>query len=80
MLRYQPDNLYKFIADYLSVLLVTRENLSIAGRLCSEICNCKCEPELEAELADIGLDSDEVKAAAAIIVKYFEKDVGTSWL
>ncbi|XP_026741337.1 uncharacterized protein LOC113503512 [Trichoplusia ni] len=75
VLRYQPDNLYKFIADYLSVLLVTRENLSIAGRLCSEICNCNCEPELEAELADIGLDSDEVKAAAAIIVKYFEKDV-----
>ncbi|CAD0202363.1 unnamed protein product [Chrysodeixis includens] len=69
VLRFQPDNLYKFIADYLSVLLVTRENLSIASRLCSKICDCGCQPELEAELADIGLNSDEISAASAVIVK-----------
>ncbi|KAJ8718690.1 hypothetical protein PYW08_002927 [Mythimna loreyi] len=75
VLRYQPRDLYKFIADYLAAMLVTRDNLSIAGYICNHMFQCSCEPELLTELRDIlvGMPEDEIKAARDIIVKYFEK-------
>ncbi|KAJ8714747.1 hypothetical protein PYW07_002972 [Mythimna separata] len=73
VLRYQPRDLYKFIADYLSAMLVTRDNLSIAGYLCSDITSCTCEPELFTELRDIGVPESEAEPARDIIVKYLEK-------
>uniref|UniRef100_A0A2A4K6J1 RIIa domain-containing protein n=1 Tax=Heliothis virescens TaxID=7102 RepID=A0A2A4K6J1_HELVI len=73
VLRYQPRNLYQFIADYLSALLITRENLSIASHICSDVAQCSCEPELQYELSKIGVDEDDITPARDIIVKYFEK-------
>ena len=76
VLRYQPADLYKFIADYLAAMLVTRDNLSIASYICNDIVHCRCEPELHTELEDIGLAKEDAKTARDIIVKYFEMGKG----
>ncbi|CAH0687628.1 unnamed protein product [Spodoptera exigua] len=74
VLRYQPRDLYKFITDYLAAMLVTRENLSIAGHICENLSNCRCELELETELRQIGVFEDDIETAKNIIVNYFAKD------
>lgn len=38
VLRAQPDDLYQFIAKYLEALLETRNILSIARHICTDIC------------------------------------------
>ncbi|KPJ14479.1 hypothetical protein RR48_13550 [Papilio machaon] len=74
VLRARPQNLYQFIADYLSAMLVARETLTIAGHVCKGVCNCGCEPELDDELGNIGLTQEEVEEAKKIIIQYLEKD------
>ncbi|KAF9419899.1 hypothetical protein HW555_003732 [Spodoptera exigua] len=73
VLRYQPRDLYKFITDYLAAMLVTRENLSIAGHICENLSNCRCELQLETELRQIGVFEDDIETAKNIIVNYFAK-------
>ncbi|XP_052752330.1 uncharacterized protein LOC113522673 [Galleria mellonella] len=72
VLRVQPQNLCQFIARYLSALLVTRENLHIASRVCSNIYEGSCNPELEDELRYIGLNEEDVASAKTVIMKHFE--------
>ncbi|KAF9814540.1 hypothetical protein SFRURICE_020718 [Spodoptera frugiperda] len=74
VLRYQPKDLYKFITDYLAAMLVTRDNLSVAGQICEDLSNCRCELELETELQQIGLPEADIETAKDIIVNYFAKD------
>ncbi|XP_049702275.2 uncharacterized protein LOC110376921 [Helicoverpa armigera] len=73
VLRYQPQDLYQFIADYLSALLITRENLSIASHICGDMTQCGCEPELQHELKHLGVHEEDIIPARDIIVKCFEK-------
>ncbi|KAL0821333.1 hypothetical protein ABMA28_005923 [Loxostege sticticalis] len=74
VLRAQPQNLYQFIADYLSALLVARENLTIAAQLCKDVCAGSCYPELDDELRFIGLREADAEIAKKLIVDYFESD------
>ncbi|XP_022824352.1 uncharacterized protein LOC111354933 [Spodoptera litura] len=74
VLRYQPRDLYKFITDYLAAMLVTRDNLSVAGQICEDLSNCRCELELETELKRIGVPESDIETVIKIIVKYFAKD------
>lgn len=76
VLRAQPQNLYQFIADYLSALLVARENLTIAAQLCKDVCAGSCYPELDDELRFIGLREADAEIAKKLIVDYFESDGG----
>ncbi|XP_072938465.1 uncharacterized protein [Epargyreus clarus] len=73
VLRSQPENLYQFITDYLAALLDAREALSIACRICGDVCNCACEPDLDYKLRYIGLSHDDVVKAKDIIQEHFDK-------
>lgn len=57
-------------------MLVTRDNLSVAGQICEDLSNCRCELELETELQQIGLPEADIETAKNIIVNYFTKDHG----
>ncbi|XP_053611383.1 uncharacterized protein LOC128675756 [Plodia interpunctella] len=72
VLRAQPPHLYEFIEKYLAALLVTRENLSVASRLCQEVCDHTCHPELEDELKNIFLVDEDAAKAKKLIQDYFE--------
>lgn len=71
VLRYQPRNLYEFIANYLSALMVSREHLTIAGRLCGDVGKDACYREVEDELRDIGFAEEEAVKAKEIVIDYF---------
>ncbi|CAG4935958.1 unnamed protein product [Colias eurytheme] len=72
VLRAQPQNVYGFIATYLSALLDVRKNISIASQVCDDISNCTCHPELDEELRNIGLIDEDVDAAMKVVKKFFE--------
>ncbi|XP_028166459.1 uncharacterized protein LOC114357159 [Ostrinia furnacalis] len=72
VLRAQPSNLCQFIADYLSALLVARENLTIAAKLCTDVCAGSCYPELEDELRFLGLADEDAKKVVKYVLNYFE--------
>ncbi|XP_063540063.1 uncharacterized protein LOC134749089 [Cydia strobilella] len=71
VLRAQPENLYHFIADYLSSLLVAREHLFIAARVCDDVCTNTCCADLEGELRALSLSEDDVQKSLDIISGYF---------
>ncbi|XP_075979855.1 uncharacterized protein LOC142979012 [Anticarsia gemmatalis] len=75
VLRAQPADLYGFIAGYLSALLVSRDNLSVAAYVLSHVCECDCRKELMCELRDIGLDEEDAEDAFKVIMKYFSKEI-----
>ncbi|XP_014209007.1 uncharacterized protein LOC106639761 [Copidosoma floridanum] len=61
VIRYQPDDAYCFIADYLDALLITRENANIAVKV---VRNVVMRGEQIAEiLAMTGLKLEEIAAA-----------------
>lgn len=72
----RSKDLYRVIAEYLSVLLVTRENLSIASRLCSQLCEGCCDGELYDELRNIGLQPDDAETTGSIILEYLCSEKG----
>ncbi|CAB3244988.1 unnamed protein product [Arctia plantaginis] len=74
VLRAQPSNLYRFIADYLSALLVTRDHLSIADQVCDYVCQCDCQPELLIELEQLGLDEHNAQKVKDIVLKNLQKE------
>ncbi|XP_063382922.1 uncharacterized protein LOC134669339 [Cydia fagiglandana] len=71
VLRAQPENLYQFIADYLSSLLVAREHLFIAARVCDDVCTNTCCADLEGELRALSLSEKDVQKSLEIISGYF---------
>ncbi|XP_061719489.1 uncharacterized protein LOC133526769 isoform X1 [Cydia pomonella] len=71
VLRAQPENLYQFIADYLSSLLVAREHLFIAARVCDDVCTNTCCADLEDELRTLLLSEEDVQSSLKIISGYF---------
>lgn len=75
VLRTQPSNLYQFIADYLSALLIARESLNVATHLCEHICNTPCR-EIRNELKNIDLTKEEATKAQNIIYEFLQKDKG----
>ncbi|XP_049871768.1 uncharacterized protein LOC126370786 [Pectinophora gossypiella] len=72
VLRAQPKDLLGFIADYLSTLLVTRENLSIASRLCRDVCKYLCATGLEDELKYLGLSVEDVAIVTKLVNKHLD--------
>ncbi|CAH0718091.1 unnamed protein product, partial [Brenthis ino] len=72
ILRTQPEDVYKFIANYLEALIEVRETLAIACRICAETCECSCESELFQELRDIGLCEEDADNAVNIVQKFLE--------
>lgn len=77
VLRAQPTNLCEFIANYLSALLITRENLKVASKVCDDICENLCHLGLEGDLRSIGLCDEDVQVVKEIISVYFAKERGT---
>ncbi|KAG6453959.1 uncharacterized protein LOC115445942 [Manduca sexta] len=75
VLRAQPSDIYEFITEYLSVLLVTRENLSVAAKVCNDTCRAPCELVLEDKLKDIGLNDEDVITTRTIIMEHLEGPV-----
>ncbi|XP_063368223.1 uncharacterized protein LOC134656597 [Cydia amplana] len=71
VLRAQPENLYQFIADYLSSLLVAREHLFIAARVCDDVCTNTCCADLGDELRALSLSEEDVQSCLEIISGYF---------
>ncbi|XP_047995926.1 uncharacterized protein LOC125233834 isoform X2 [Leguminivora glycinivorella] len=71
VLRAQPENLYQFIADYLSSLLVAREHLFVAARVCDDVCTNTCCADLEAELRALSLSEEDLETSLKIISEYF---------
>lgn len=71
VLRSQPKNIYRFIADYLDALIITRENARVAARLVqsiSEITTTTCEI-----LRNTGLTRKEADRIVTIIQRCFRK-------
>ncbi|CAG9791091.1 unnamed protein product [Diatraea saccharalis] len=71
VLRAQPTNIYDFIANYLSVLLISREHLAIAGHLCDSVCATSCCQELEDELRYLDLEEEKAGRVKEFILEYF---------
>ncbi|XP_063627246.1 uncharacterized protein LOC134798794 [Cydia splendana] len=71
VLRAQPENLYQFIADYLSSLLVAREHLFIAARVCDDVCTNTYCADLGDELRALSLSEEDVQKSLEIISGYF---------
>ncbi|CAG9130031.1 unnamed protein product [Plutella xylostella] len=72
VLRAQPIDIHKFIADYLSTLLVTRENLTVASSICEHMYKNIPTSELVDELKAIGFDDETSAKAADVIIKFFD--------
>lgn len=76
VLRAQPQNLLQFITDHLAALLVARENLFVAARVCDDVCKTGCYPELEDELREIGLSEEDVEKTVKVVTDFFESGGG----
>lgn len=76
VLRAQPSNLCEFIANYLSALLITRENLQVASKVCDNVCENLCHLGLEGDLRNIGLCEEDIQVVTGIISKHFAKERG----
>ncbi|CAH2269409.1 uncharacterized protein LOC120632495 [Pararge aegeria] len=77
VLRAQPQDLNDFIANYLSVLLITREHGVMAVRILDDLCDCR--PTLLEHLHQLGLDGAQTQLLADVIkeeIEGSEKDEG----
>ncbi|KAI8434428.1 hypothetical protein MSG28_012463 [Choristoneura fumiferana] len=72
VLRAQPQNLLQYITDHLAALLVARENLFVAARVCDDVCKTSCYPELEDELREVGLTEEDVEKTVEVVTDFFE--------
>ncbi|XP_026326248.1 uncharacterized protein LOC113234941 [Hyposmocoma kahamanoa] len=75
VLRAQPTRIYDFIANYLSVLLITREHGILAVRILDDLCDCK--PSVSEHLIQIGFNQPEAEQLAQIIKQEIEGDEPT---
>ncbi|XP_072938406.1 uncharacterized protein [Epargyreus clarus] len=71
VLREQPPKIYDFIANYLSVLLITREHGILAVRVLDDLCDCR--PSVAEHLFEIGVTGEQALIIADIIKEEIEE-------
>ncbi|KAL4717285.1 hypothetical protein ACJJTC_017172 [Scirpophaga incertulas] len=77
VLRAQPTQIYDFIANYLSALMLTREHGVLATKLLQDLCDCK--PTVSEHLMQLGIEEEQAQTIAQVIkeeVEVFESDEG----
>ncbi|XP_049871767.1 uncharacterized protein LOC126370785 [Pectinophora gossypiella] len=70
VLREQPRKIFDFIANYLSVLLVTREHGILAVKILEDLCDCK--PSVSEHLIQLGMVKTEAEMLAQVIKEEIE--------
>ncbi|XP_073960585.1 uncharacterized protein isoform X2 [Choristoneura fumiferana] len=65
VLRDQPEKIYHYIANYLSVLLITREHGIMAVNVLDDLCDCR--QSVSEHLLQLGLERSEAKTVAEVI-------------
>ncbi|XP_045501001.1 uncharacterized protein LOC123698427 isoform X2 [Colias croceus] len=71
VLREQPSRMFDFIANYLSVLLITREHGVMAVKILDDLCDCR--PSVSEHLLQLGLPDTQAKELAQIIKEEIEE-------
>ncbi|XP_063540064.1 uncharacterized protein LOC134749090 [Cydia strobilella] len=71
VLRAQPDKIFDFIANYLSVLIITREHGIMAVKILDDLCDCR--PSVTEHLEALGFPLVQASIIAAIIHEEIEK-------
>ncbi|CAH0399330.1 unnamed protein product [Chilo suppressalis] len=70
VLREQPENIFDFIANYLSVLLITREHGVLAMKILEDLCDCK--PTVSEHLMQLGIERQQAEELAQVIKEEIE--------
>ncbi|XP_060804591.1 uncharacterized protein LOC106138921 [Amyelois transitella] len=70
VLREQPEKIYEFITNYLSVLILTREHGLLAVKLLDELCDCR--PTVSEHLLQLGLERDTATILSEVIKEEIE--------
>ncbi|KAM3960388.1 uncharacterized protein ACR2FA_005483 [Aphomia sociella] len=71
VLRQQPPKIFDFVANYLSVLLITREHGILAVRILDDLCDCR--PSVSEHLLQIGMEESQAKSLAQVIKEEIEE-------
>ncbi|XP_063368224.1 uncharacterized protein LOC134656598 [Cydia amplana] len=71
VLRAQPEKIFDFIANYLSVLIITREHGIMAVKILDDLCDCR--PSVTEHLEALGFPLVQASTIAAIIHEEIEK-------
>ncbi|CAK1541991.1 unnamed protein product [Leptosia nina] len=71
VLREQPAKLFDFIANYLSVLLITREHGVMAVKVLDDLCDCR--PSVSEHLLQLGLSDGLARDLAQVIKEEIEQ-------
>lgn len=74
VLRYQPENIEEFIADYLDAMLLTRELYTIANRTIEDILESSFQ--IIELLQNAGIDHSQSEAVVKVIQEEFQKHKG----
>ncbi|KAG6453960.1 uncharacterized protein LOC115445941 [Manduca sexta] len=70
VLRDQPPKIFDYIANYLSVLLITREHGILAVKILDDLCDCK--PSVSEHLLQLGIETAQVEILSQIIKEEVE--------
>ncbi|KAJ0174946.1 hypothetical protein K1T71_009087 [Dendrolimus kikuchii] len=70
VLRDQPPKIFDFIANYLSVLLITREHGVMAVKILDDLCDCK--PSVSEHLLQLGFERKETEMLSTVIKEEIE--------
>ncbi|KAL0821334.1 hypothetical protein ABMA28_005924 [Loxostege sticticalis] len=65
VLREQPKQIFDFIANYLSVLLITREHGILSLKILDDLCDCK--PSVSEHLMQLGMERVQAEMLAQVI-------------
>ncbi|XP_031763115.2 uncharacterized protein LOC113522680 [Galleria mellonella] len=71
VLREQPEKIFDFIANYLSVLILTREHGILAVRILDDLCDCR--PSVSEHLLQIGMERNQAEALSQVIKEEIEE-------
>lgn len=70
MLRDQPPKIFDYIANYLSVLLITREHGILALKIMEDLCDCRAS--VSEHLLQLGLERPQAETLSQIIKEEIE--------
>ncbi|XP_028166465.1 uncharacterized protein LOC114357165 [Ostrinia furnacalis] len=70
VLREQPQKIFDFIANYLSVLLITREHGILSLRILEDLCDCK--PSVTEHLMQLGMERAQAEMLSQVIKEEVE--------
>ncbi|XP_053611382.1 uncharacterized protein LOC128675755 [Plodia interpunctella] len=70
VLRDQPEKIYDYITNYLSVLILTREHGLLAVKLLDDLCDCR--PTVSEHLLQLGMERDVASALSQVIKEEIE--------